>query len=237
MRYTDMLVESAESELRDILKANYAGMEVGQCYFQVYGAPGEVTVGWDLTFRRNTSTGAFKQYQQDINEANARLQRLADKYKSILKNLSLCTLQDAKQNDEWRESDGERAYSEYEQSLGGSVTFKPVAAIAPEAPKAEKPKAAPKAKAEKPVQTPVEPQAPAKAANEKSVTVRAVNGVLKDTPYRLKTGDATNSKVMVFTAGKYTGKLEAKMFGAWLKDKAVDSALIAQVNKAIAAIK
>jgi hypothetical protein len=64
-----------------------------------------------------------------------------------------------------------------------------------------------------------------------------VNGVLKDTPYRLKTGDATNTKVMVFTAGKYTGKLEAKVFGAWLKDKAVDPALITKVNAAIAAIK
>lgn len=110
---------------------------------------------------------------------------------------------------------------------------KPASVVAP----VSQPKAAPQPTAAKPVNKPIEPQSPAKAANEKSVTVRAVNGVLKDTPYRLKTGDATNTKVMVFTAGKYTGKLEAKMFGAWLKDKGVDGSLITQVNTAIAAIK
>lgn len=238
MRYTDMLMESAESELRATLQAQYGSKEVGQCYFQVYGSNGEVNVGWDLTFRRDTCVGAFLQYRNDVSRANAIIQELATKYASIVVGSPLiCTQAVAQRWDDMSESNGDSAYSEYEQSLSGNVKLKPVAAVAPApAPATQKPKAAPK-KAEKPVQAPVEPQAPAKAANEKSVTVRAVNGVLKDTPYRLKTGDATNSKVMVFTAGKYTGKLEAKMFGAWLKDKAVDSVLIAKVNTAIAAIK
>jgi hypothetical protein len=236
MRYTDMLVESAESELRATLAAQYGNKEVGECYFQVYGNNGEVIVGWDLTFRRNTCVGAYMDYSSHIARANAIIQELATKYASIVVGSPrLCTKASAQASDNMSESNGDSAYSEYEQSLGGSVKLKPVAAVEPvQAPvPAKKPKAAPV----KPTATPVEPQAPAKGTTEKSVTVRAVNGILKDTPYRLKTGDATNTKVMIFTAGKYTGKLEAKMFGAWLKDKAVDGALVSKVNTAIAAIK
>ena len=245
MRYTDMLVESAESELRATLTAQYGQKEIGECYFQVYGKAGEVIVSWTLTFRRDTHAGAFKEYSSHIARANAIIQELATKYASIVDGApGICTLKSAQESDRFsemnRDYDDEEediggGYSEYEQSLGGGIKLKPVAALEPvQAPvPAKKPKAAPV----KPTATPVEPQAPAKGTNEKGATVRAVNSVLKDTPYRLKTGDATNTKVMVFTAGKYTGKLEAKMFGAWLKDKAVDGALIAQVNKTIAAIK
>lgn len=93
---------------------------------------------------------------------------------------------------------------------------------------------------------PVKPAEPAKPApqaaekveaTEKSSVVREVNGILKPTPYRLKTGDKTNTVVHLFTSGAYAGKIEASKFGSWLKSKAVDASLVSKVEAAMKAIK
>lgn len=93
-------------------------------HWQVSQYEGKITVDWDLTFRRNTRAGAYKENKSRIDAANAVIERLASKYADYVDRKSIQTLEKAKESDEWRESNGDSAYSEYEQSLGGEVRFK-----------------------------------------------------------------------------------------------------------------
>ncbi|AUG88044.1 hypothetical protein HOS53_gp116 [Klebsiella phage May] len=97
--------------------------------WQIYATKDGQTlnVDWDITFRRNTTEGAFREFKAQIDRANQYLQTLYQDAKS--KGYSptepnLMTLARAQQSDEWSASNGESAYSEYEQSLGGNMQIK-----------------------------------------------------------------------------------------------------------------
>ena len=83
-----------------------------------------LTVSFEYTFRRSTRTAAFKSNSSRISAANARLKAVSEKFKLSLVSLKLCTLEEVKRIDEFAENNGDRAYSEYEQSIGGEVVFK-----------------------------------------------------------------------------------------------------------------
>ncbi len=100
-------------ELKETLKAQYGDTEKGEAYFQVFGPADSITVAYDITFRRNTMSGAMRQYSRDRAMSNAIIQQIAEQYQ-----------------DQYRVTVGypsppqEDEYSEYEQSFGGFVTIK-----------------------------------------------------------------------------------------------------------------
>ena len=82
---------------------------------------------WDITFRRNTTEGAYREFKSQIDRANQYLQTLYRDAKSKGYNPTepnLMTLASAQQSDQWARDYGESAYSEYEQSLGGNMQIK-----------------------------------------------------------------------------------------------------------------
>jgi hypothetical protein len=93
--------------------------------WQVYEYKGTINVSWDYTFRRNTSEGAFNSNRQRIAAANARIKQIADKYAANVTKVHYVTADTARERDEWSLSNGDSAYSEYEQSLGGGVSITP----------------------------------------------------------------------------------------------------------------
>lgn len=97
--------------------------------WQIYASRDGQTlnVDWDITFRRNTTEGAYREFKAQIDRANQYLQTLYQDAKSKGYNPTepnLMTLARAQQSDEWSASNGESAYSEYEQSLGGNMQIK-----------------------------------------------------------------------------------------------------------------
>ncbi|AXC40439.1 hypothetical protein [Salmonella phage S115] len=97
--------------------------------WQIYASRDGQTlnVDWDITFRRNTTEGAYREFKDQINRANQYLQTVYNDAKSKGYNPTepnLMTLARAQQSDEWAASNGESAYSEYEQSLGGNLQIK-----------------------------------------------------------------------------------------------------------------
>ncbi len=94
--------------------------------WQIYASRDGQTlnVDWDITFRRNTTEGAYREFKDQINRANQYLQTVYNDAKSKGYNPTvpnLMTLERARQSDEWAVSNGDSAYSEYEQSLGGNL--------------------------------------------------------------------------------------------------------------------
>ncbi|AUG88264.1 hypothetical protein HYP55_gp121 [Salmonella phage Mutine] len=94
--------------------------------WQVYTASNGtvLNVAWDITFRRNTTEGAYREFKDQINRANQYLQTVYNDAKSKGYNPTepnLMTLERARQSDEWAMSNGDSVYSEYEQSLGGNL--------------------------------------------------------------------------------------------------------------------
>lgn len=97
--------------------------------WQIYASRDGQTlnVDWDITFRRNTTEGAYLEFKAQIDRANQYLQTLYQDAKSKGYNPTepnLMTLARAQQSDEWAASNGESAYSEYEQTLGGNMQIK-----------------------------------------------------------------------------------------------------------------
>lgn len=90
--------------------------------WQVYGDK-EVSADYDITFRRNSRVGAFREYGASIRTCNRVLESIASKYKALGFKvvLSLLTEKRAAESDERAEQNEGSAYSEYEQSIGGSV--------------------------------------------------------------------------------------------------------------------
>lgn len=83
-----------------------------------------LTVDWVLTFRRNTQTGAFMEYKSQVNTANNFISSLESDSKRRgykPKNIRLMTKERAESSDRMSEMNGEDAYSEYEQAIGGSI--------------------------------------------------------------------------------------------------------------------
>lgn len=97
--------------------------------WQIYASrDGQIlNVDWDITFRRNTTEGAYREFKAQIERANQYLQSLYQDAKSKGYNPTepnLMTLARAKQSDEWAQDNGESAYSEYEQTIGGNMQIK-----------------------------------------------------------------------------------------------------------------
>lgn len=97
--------------------------------WQIYASRDGQTlnVDWDITFRRNTTEGAYREFKAQIDRANQYLQTLYQDAKSKGYNPTepnLMTLASAQQSDQWARDYGEGAYSEYEQSLGGNMQIK-----------------------------------------------------------------------------------------------------------------
>lgn len=86
-----------------------------------------VVVSWDLTYKRDTPRGAFTFYRRDVDKANAILSEMVRKFgpQAVGYDLRLCDERGLRELEAYREQDGEELYSEYEQSLGGQVTFNP----------------------------------------------------------------------------------------------------------------
>ncbi|QPX74043.1 hypothetical protein Sajous1_214 [Salmonella phage Sajous1] len=86
-----------------------------------------LNVDWSITFRRNTTEGAYREFKDQINRANQYLQTVYNDAKSKGYNPTepnLMTIERARQSDEWAMSNGDSAYSEYEQSLGGNLQIR-----------------------------------------------------------------------------------------------------------------
>lgn len=97
--------------------------------WQIYASRDGQTlnVDWDITFRRNTTEGAYREFKDQINRANQYLQTVYNDAKAKGYNPTepnLMTLDSARQSDEWAMSNGDSAYSEYEQSLGGNLQIR-----------------------------------------------------------------------------------------------------------------
>jgi hypothetical protein len=96
--------------------------------WQIYATKDSQTLNvvWELTFRRNSAEGAFREYKAQIDRANQYLQQVAQDAKSKGYNVDkveLLTLDDAKNSDEMVASNGDNPYSEYEQSMGSRLVF------------------------------------------------------------------------------------------------------------------
>ncbi len=115
----------ATSPTFDALEKKWHEKDVGRAYFQVWhGGNKTVVVSYEITFRRNTRVGAFHEYKSDVNRANAVLNDLAREYHGKVAELELCTQKTCEEGDERRASDGDSAYSEYEQSINGKILIK-----------------------------------------------------------------------------------------------------------------
>lgn len=90
----------------------------------VSGDSKTLTISWDLTFRRNSITGAFREYSAQVNRANSYLETVAADAKKKgykIDNLDPMTLEKAQRWDDMSRMNGDGPYSEYEQSLGGRL--------------------------------------------------------------------------------------------------------------------
>jgi hypothetical protein len=94
------------------------------CYWIGDIYEGSCQASFDITFRRSTCVGAFRQYSGAITRGNNLLTKIADKMKTfgLSVELNLCTLDRCKASDKFKDENGDSPYSEYEQSIGGSVT-------------------------------------------------------------------------------------------------------------------
>ncbi|AIX13076.1 hypothetical protein NW77_068 [Erwinia phage phiEa2809] len=106
--------------ISDLKNMKSSGREVD---WQIREHQGKVYADWDITFRRNSRQGAYKENANDIRAANAALTRMAAYLENAGYNVQtyLMTMQDAIDIDTQAEVEDGTAYSEYEQSIGGNL--------------------------------------------------------------------------------------------------------------------
>ena len=97
--------------------------------WQIYASRDGQTLNldWSITFRRNSKEGAFKEYKAQIDRANQYLQTVYQDAKAKGYNPTepnLMTLDNARRGDEMTFQNGDSAYSEYEQTIGGNMQIK-----------------------------------------------------------------------------------------------------------------
>lgn len=81
-------------------------------------------VDWEITFRRNTHVGAMKEFSAQVYRGNRYLEDVYADAKSrgyAPEQPNLMAMSDAQRSDDMAMMNGEDAYSEYEQSIGGSL--------------------------------------------------------------------------------------------------------------------
>lgn len=102
--------------VRNLQAQETSGREIN---WQIREYQGKIYADWDITFRRNTKTGAFMENKTDIGRANAAMTRM----QAMLENAGykvetfIVTLDDVRNMD----AVSDEAYSEYEQSFGSSI--------------------------------------------------------------------------------------------------------------------
>lgn len=100
----------------ELQKLQSSGREVD---WQVREYQGKIYADWDITFRRNSKTGAYMDNKADIGRANAAINQM----QAYLQNLGYKTQVYLLGLDDVRNMDAtsDQAYSEYEQSIGGNL--------------------------------------------------------------------------------------------------------------------
>lgn len=108
------------------LKASISESSIGEVDFQAYDHEGHGTILYELTYRRDTPTGAFKENQASIIKASSRLAEIQEQLLmvGVKSDAHPLTLDVAKKIEQRLLSRGDDAYREYEQSLSGDVTFR-----------------------------------------------------------------------------------------------------------------
>jgi len=109
--------------LREELKS-LDGKSFGDVYLSFYEGSGGLNLNGNLTFRRNTSLGAYQDNASKIRQVNNLLSELSKKYNKIPSKVSLFSKAEAQKADDWADNNGENPYSEYEQSLDAGINFK-----------------------------------------------------------------------------------------------------------------
>ncbi|AVO22918.1 hypothetical protein HWB57_gp078 [Erwinia phage vB_EamM-Bue1] len=87
--------------------------------WQIREYQGKIYADWDITFRRNSKTGAFMEYKTEISRANAAINYMKATLENAGYNVQtfILGLDDVRNMD----ATSDQAYSEYEQSIGGNL--------------------------------------------------------------------------------------------------------------------
>lgn len=100
--------------------SKYSGAE-----FNIINRPKQLVIEYEISYRRNTASGALRQYKSTVDRSNKALEAFADQLPSAapVARLDLMTKESAESTDEMREYNDGSAYSEYENAIGGSLTI------------------------------------------------------------------------------------------------------------------
>lgn len=106
------------------ISGEWDAREVQSALFQVIGSDRTIRVLYEIGFKRNTRTIAYQDNKQLIDYCNRVLQDIADKYGTgATSKVNPLTLEYAAQLDKDAEAAGQDAYSEFEQTFGGSMSL------------------------------------------------------------------------------------------------------------------
>lgn len=106
------------------LKAEWDSREVQSALFQVIGSDRVIRVLYEIGFKRSTRTVAYQDNKQLIDYCNRVLADIAQSYGiGATSKVNPLTLEYAAQLDQESDARGEDAYSEFEQTFGGSVSL------------------------------------------------------------------------------------------------------------------
>lgn len=105
------LVETVDDDKADIT-ATYSDKKIGAATFQVYGTAKEITVEYDITYRRMSPQSAQVHYKDTINKCNAILAQIKKQYNQYTAVVHLPAARTGE-------------YSEYEQEIIGYVVLTP----------------------------------------------------------------------------------------------------------------
>ena len=112
------IVDDLEREFQN-KQIHGAHWSVGKSYDREM--QGGISLRYSLTFRRNTHIGAYHEHEAEIRRCNNMLDSIAEKYKNRKVKVHPFTLDVANRIVDNKEAEGNEPYSEYEQSLGGTV--------------------------------------------------------------------------------------------------------------------
>lgn len=111
-------------ELVKEINARYFDQNVdSSLYANYYDAYKKVQIVFDITDRRNTSVGVFRDNQSLIKKLNGQMTEIKNAQEALGRKceIRLCTEKSAEEADMFREQDNGSAYTEYEVGVGGSL--------------------------------------------------------------------------------------------------------------------
>lgn len=113
----------SKKQVEDI-KKEFHGKEDGEATYWVRESNDGLEISYSMYFRRNSSKGAFAENEREIKKHNRELENIAKKHGAKIERFSPMTREVAEEMDDLKAMDGENAYSEYEQSIGGHILLK-----------------------------------------------------------------------------------------------------------------